>query len=363
LNSRERFFATVSHKRPDRVPLDGWFTPAAWDKLRSFFGTDEDEKILEELGIDFRSVYMEPAPGLRENANFLGTIGKGFPMADYVVKKVGPRTYEDEWGVRIEVDEAGLNWHYSYHPLQKNMDLAELRVPEITAQGRFDNARNQLSKWKDRYIITAGVSTLFRKGWLLCGFCNFLEALMLKREFMEKLLDRLLDFTIQEVKGYLEAGVDVIQLGGDLASEQSLFISPKMWREIFKPREKEIIDSVKNKDVFSFLHSDGNIEEIIRDLVEIGIDILNPIQPECLDPVKVKNQYGDIITLHGTMSLQRTLTFGTAEDVKQEVRQRIDECGYNGGLILAPSNFFTADTPIENIITFYNYAKEYSCTK
>jgi uroporphyrinogen-III decarboxylase len=147
----------------------------------------------------------------------------------------------------------------------------------------------------------------------------------------------------------------MIELLGDLGSEASLFLSPALWRKIFKPGMKAVIDSAKGKNVKFFLHTDGNIQEIIPDLIEIGLNILNPIQPECMDPVGIKKSFGDGLTLHGSMSLQKTLSFGKPEDVEMEAKDRIEKCGYNGGLILAPSNALTQDIPVDNIIAFYDF--------
>ncbi len=119
-----------------------------------------------------------------------------------------------------------------------------------------------------------------------------------------------------------------------------------------------MIGSNKKEGVYFYLHSDGNILEIIPDLIDAGLNILNPIQPECMEPKEIKAKFGDKITLHGTMSLQKTFSHGTTEDIKNEVADRIKECGYNGGLILAPSNSFTSDIPLENIIYFYDLVRE-----
>jgi uroporphyrinogen decarboxylase len=156
-----------------------------------------------------------------------------------------------------------------------------------------------------------------------------------------------------------DIGVNMIQLIGDLGSEDSLFISPKLWREIFKTRMKELIDNVRksHNDIFFFLHCAGKIDPIISDLIEIGIDVLNPIQPECMDITEIKKKYGKDLTMHGTMSLQKNFAFGNLDDVVDEAKSRIECCGTEGGLILAPSNAFTQDIPIENILTFYEYVK------
>jgi len=358
LNSKERVKNAIDHVKPDRAPLDGWFTNAVMDKLKSRFGFSDDERVLERLGIDFRPVVMEPAREFGSDAKWMDFIinKSSFSVSDYIGKPVGENVYEDEWKVQIKLNQDGANWGYSYHPLN-DLDLNKLKVPDISSPGRMDRVKERIEKFQDKFIY-AGVSTSFRRGWLLTGFSKFLEALLIERGYIDKLLERLVEFEKEEVKMYTDAGVDMIELLGDLGSEISLFLSPALWREIFKPGMKAVIDSVKGKNVKFFLHTDGNIQEIIPDLIEIGLNILNPIQPECIDPVVIKKLFGDKLTLHGSMSLQKTFSFGKPEDVVKEAQDRIEKCGYNGGLILAPSNALTENIPIDNIIAFYDYVRQ-----
>ena len=167
-------------------------------------------------------------------------------------------------------------------------------------------------------------------------------------------------FKIEQVREYVKLQPDIISVYGDIGMQNSMIIAPDIWRKYFKPKLKILIEESRrqNKNIYWFFHSDGYIEPVIPDLIEIGVNIINPIQPECMDPVKIKKMYGDRITLHGTISLQKTLPFGTVEEVRKEVLFRIKKCGYNGGLILAPANVVTADVPIENILTLYNTTKE-----
>lgn len=147
----------------------------------------------------------------------------------------------------------------------------------------------------------------------------------------------------------------MIGIYGEVAMQDRMLINPKVWREIEKPVLKYIVNQVRlvNSEVCFFRHSDGNIMEIIPDLIEIGFQVINPIQPECMDLVEVKKRFGDKITMHGTVSLQRTMPCGTPEEVKREIEQTIIKCGYNGGLIICPSNLLQFDTPKENIIALY----------
>lgn len=361
MNSRQRVFKTLNYELPDRVPLDGWFLHEVLDKLRSYYKVSDRENILKRLGIDFRTTCMEPEDSIGGKYSYFKKLGLSIMIADYYVRKCSKDEVEDEWGVKIKITgDKDLNWKYSYHPLNEGGKLStnNLKLPDLEAYGRFDKVKRDVKKWKDKYIVAAGVSTLFRKGWILSGFSRFLEALYTDRKFVDELLNILMEYYIKQINKYIEAGVDIIQFGGDLGTEQSLMISPELWREIFKPRIKEIINSTKRDNIYYFLHSDGNIESIIPDLAEIGINILNPIQPECMDPKKIKNKYGSKITLHGTMSLQETFSHGTTEDIKNEIVDRVKNCGYNGGLILSPSNAFTSDISIENIVYFYDFVKK-----
>jgi uroporphyrinogen decarboxylase len=356
--SRQRVLRHFARQPVGRPPLDGSFSPGIWNRLKRHFGTSSDDEVRRWLGLDFRTVIMDPGPAFREGASLLEAYGMGLFEGDLVVRKAGGGIYENEWGMRIQVDEFSHSWGYVHHPLERSLSLAGLKIPDLRAPGRFDRAQKEIEAWKEDYFVAAGVSTLFRKGWLLCGFTRFLEALLLERPFVEDLLDRLMEFTLREIETFVRLGVDMIQLLGDLGTEQSLFLSPSLWREIFKPRMRALIQETRREGVYYFLHSDGNIGQIIPDLVEIGIEILNPIQPECLDPVEIKRLYGNKLILHGTISCQRTLPSGKPEDVRKEVVERIEQCGYDGGLVVAPANAITEDVPLGNVLALYEAVQE-----
>ena len=159
---------------------------------------------------------------------------------------------------------------------------------------------------------------------------------------------------------FARAGVDIIITGDDVAGQQGLLISEETWRKFLKPRLAATARAVKraNAGSFVFYHSDGNIEPLIPDLIEVGIDILNPIQPECMDPAVIKLRYGDRLSFWGTVSVQRTMPFGTPDEVRAEVRARIRDVGRGGGLILAPAHVLGPETPWENIVAFFGAADE-----
>jgi uroporphyrinogen decarboxylase len=138
-----------------------------------------------------------------------------------------------------------------------------------------------------------------------------------------------------------------------------MFINPVMWRKIFKPRYKRLFDATKSRGGFVFFHSDGNITPIVGDLVEIGIDILNPVQPECMNQLEVKEKYGDKITIDTGISVQRTLPYGTVEDVKRETMDALKHLAPGGGFCYGTSHYALSDVPVENIVALYDTCRKY----
>jgi uroporphyrinogen-III decarboxylase len=169
------------------------------------------------------------------------------------------------------------------------------------------------------------------------------------------LADRVLDLPYQyhltAAKRLVEMGVDMVWLGDDVGSQHEMLISPRMWRKYFKWRMADMIQELKaiNPDLKVAYHSDGDIRRIIPELIEIGLDVLNPVQPACMDPAEIKMQYGDRLCFWGTIDEQQTLPFGSPEDVRAEVLERLRTIGQGGGLILAPTHHVQLDTPLENL--------------
>ncbi|MFH7859664.1 MAG: uroporphyrinogen decarboxylase family protein [Candidatus Aenigmatarchaeota archaeon] len=360
MNSRERVICAIEHEEPDRIPLEGvawgeWSYPFLKNVLIPYFKTENIDNILENLGIDFRSISMEPSNNFKKKAIY-------DPRFDYPWGiEIAPETLKDEWGVIRKLNITKNQSRIIYHPLKDKEDLKDYNFPNIEEDGRFDEAEKLVKKWKDKYAISAiwGGDSFFCQSWYLRGFNEFIKDLYYNEKFANELLDNLLKIFLYAIKRLIEIGADIICIADDIAMQKGMIISPFLFRKYIKPRMKKIIDICKKEKVYVVFHTDGNCEEIIPDLIEIGVDILNPIQPECMDPAKIKEKYGDKITLSGTISLQKTLPYGTIEDVKNEVIKRIETCAYNGGFILSPSNQVLLDVKIENFIALYEFAKKY----
>jgi uroporphyrinogen-III decarboxylase len=170
------------------------------------------------------------------------------------------------------------------------------------------------------------------------------------------LFDIPFQYHLTAAKKLVELGVDMVWTGDDMGAQHQMMISPRMWRTYFKPRMAAFISELKalNPDVKVAYHTDGNVEPIIPELIEIGLDVLNPVQPASMDPAKIKKLYGKQLSFWGTIDEQRTLPFGTQENVANEIRQRLATVGYDGGLILAPTHHVQLDTPLENFWAMVN---------
>jgi uroporphyrinogen decarboxylase len=203
--------------------------------------------------------------------------------------------------------------------------------------------------------------TLFESAWYARGFENFLMDLAERSPIAAMLLDRLLEIRCGQARVFAEAGADVLRLGDDVGTERAMMISPAIFRSMFIPRYRKIIEIAREikPDILVFFHSDGDCREAIPDLIDIGVDILNPIQPECMDPAALKAQYGDRLAFWGTVGTQTTMPFGTPDDVRNEVRERIRTVGEGGGLLLAPTHLLQTEVPWENIVAFFEAVDEF----
>jgi uroporphyrinogen decarboxylase len=350
MNSRERVLHCLDHEPADRLPLDGSFHAEVWPRLKAQFGTDDEEAVLRGLGIDFRGVGMEVSDEFRQRATKT-------PQGWLIRHPDG--SLEDEWGVRIKYDEQQRYYRYVYHPLADEAMLESFEFPDLDEPGHFEEARRDAQLWRDEFVVMGGTGTFYRDCWFLRGMQQWMMDLILNPDFVVALTAKMLKWKLELLRRLVEVGIDIFSIGGDIAMQQTLIMHPDVWRRYFKPCDAALIEEGRTLGVEHFyFHSDGNIMPVLDDLVEIGFDILDPVQPECLDPAQIKRRYGDRITLHGTVSAQQTLPFGTPADVRDEVVERVRTLGYNGGLVIAPNNVAQPDVPLENLLAMYDTVME-----
>jgi uroporphyrinogen decarboxylase len=203
--------------------------------------------------------------------------------------------------------------------------------------------------------------TLFELAWEMRGMEELLVDFYLNKPFADCLLDKITEIRCKMAARYAEAGVDILRLGDDLGTQRALMISPKTWEEMLMSRLGRIIAAARkqNPGIIIFFHSDGFIEPIIEDLIEIGVDVLNPIQPECMDVAALKKKYGDRLSFWGGVGIQTTMPFGTPAEVKEVVKWTIETLGVDGGFLISPTHALQSDVPWENVVAFFEAVDQF----
>jgi uroporphyrinogen decarboxylase len=354
VTSRERVSVAMRRRQPDRVPFDlsFGFAPAQLDRLLRRTGADNPE---EYFGADTRMLTIGPT---RLRTDFLAYL-----------PDLAPRVTVDEWGVAHRPtdspDEAHAHLEGFIHPmagLATRRDALEYPLPDIVADYRYDDLARQIAAVQDRGLaaLATMTSTIFEQAWYMRGMERLLVDFVEHAEFAAALLDRITAMREIQAARYAELDPDVITVGDDVGTQRAMLMSPAMWRRWLKPRLASVIAAAKRvrPDILIFFHSDGNILPIIPDLIEIGVNILNPVQPECMDPVDLKRRYGDRLSIWGTIGTQTTLPFASPADVRREVHDRATTVGRGGGLFLAPTHFVEPEVPFENIVAFVEAVRE-----
>jgi uroporphyrinogen decarboxylase len=362
MTPRERIIATLNHELPDRTPTDGWFHHEVQRRLKEHLRTDSWQEVLHFLGIEG---WASLSPRLRFPQFELRATLRPGPLPGRPVVWLDERTYEDEWGVRRRLGEGGWYEQRISGPLENAPSLADVEAYPWPSPSQIEEPPEYAARVRELqqegHFVSAGIPNPYKQAWELRGMHNVLADYLANRDLLEAIYDRLYGIYGEMTKRMAAAGVDMITITGDIAMQDRLMMGPRPWREVDKPRLAKLIEDCRQikPDVFFFIHSDGNVMEIMDDLVEIGFNVINPVQPECMDPVEVKRRWGYRITIHGGVSIQRTLPFGTPEEVRAEVEHLIRHCGYNGGLVVFPSNVIQPDTPIENIIACFHAARDF----
>ena len=238
------------------------------------------------------------------------------------------------------------------------------KLPDTIGTGSYSDFFSQVAYFKERfgvYIITVIWGGHWEKAYALRGIENFLVDLTLNTEWAQELLDMIIRKNMVMLENILTAPeIDAVLLGSDWGTQKDLIMSPKCFRRMIKPGEKQEYDLIKRYGKKVFIHSCGNILKIIDDLIELEVDCLNPVQPECMDLVLLNKIYGTKLSFYGGISTQDTLPYGKPEDVRAVTRKVIELMGKNGGYITAPSQFIQTDVSYENLKILIDTAKEYA---
>ena len=310
MNRRDLVKAAIAHESTERVPYCFTFTPGGEERLRELIGPQSAES-----------------------------------YADNDIIQIGAPWW---------------NWH-DLGPEWQEMETPRT-TPTVTGRGSYEDFFDKLRMFRDysdKYILVLIYGSHFEKAYFSRGIENFVADMAGDPPFARSLLNRIIEKNMVMLENFLCAPeIDGVLLGSDWGSQVDLLMSPATWEEMIRPGEQREYDLVHNYGKDVWVHSCGNVERIIPSLVEMGLDVLNPVQPECMDLAALKAQHGDKLAFWGGISTQQTLPFGTPDEVKQEVREVRRLMSQDGGYILAPAQSIQEDVPAENIVALVEAARE-----
>jgi uroporphyrinogen decarboxylase len=358
MNKRDRVLAAIRHQETDFVPYNLHAVPTVWQKVCEMYGLADSHAATAFVG------------------NHIVKVGSDFnynPWANDVGQvqltlSGGPvQTALDAAG-GLHADEFGCVWDRSGglpHPVQYPLGevaggaalaraLEQYHMPDPYREGRFDQARQLADRYRgDLFLFGKLGMVLFERAWSIRGMQQLFIDMATQPEFVEELLDRIVhEWNLPIIDQQLALGVDGFYFADDWGSTTQLMFSARMWRRFIKPRLALIYEHCHRAGVVVGQHSDGAVSPLFPDLIEIGLDVFNPLSPHVMDPAEMKRQYGDRLCFYGGIDVEHTLPFGTPDDVRAEIRSRAQVMGQGGGYILQSSHTILDDTPLANLAAY-----------
>lgn len=324
MTNRERALAALNHEQPDKTPYSISFTQPAHASLAEYYGDPAFEDKLENCLVDVA------------------------PEREDAWTEVEPDVWQDPFGVRWDksVDkDIGVVCNCLITP----DSFDDYVWPDPDDPARYVGVEEQVAAKPDALVVGSIGFSLFERAWTLAGMEAVLVAMIADKPFVNRLLDRIVAFNLRLVENLCRYDIDAVYFGDDWGSQRGVLMGEDLWREFIKPRLREMYGAAKAHGKFVFQHSCGKVDTLFPDLIECGLDVFNPFQPEVIDVFEAKRRYGGRLCFHGGISTQRTLPYATPDEVRAEVRRLIAEIGRNGGYIAAPAHAIPADAKPENI--------------
>ncbi len=337
MNHRENLLAAMRRQPCERVPFQLSCCQSLLDELQRRYGTRD---VVQAFDMPVQYIELPPP-------------SKSIDHSIYH-KDPAALTRIDEWGVGYQ---QGSLAHFAkfVSPMADFDDPQQVRdypFPDCNEPARWAAVRAQTEAAHAQGRAAAFFAVqVFEPAWYLRGLDNLLSDFLCDEDMAQACMDKMTAAQCDIARNAAQAGVDMIVFGDDVGTQRALMMSPDVWRTWVKPATAATIAAAKavNPDVLAMYHSDGVIYDIIPELIDIGVDILNPVQPECVDPVRLKKEYGDRLSFWGTIGTQTTMPFDTPDRVRDTVRRMIDTVGAGGGLTVAPTHLLEPEVPWQNI--------------
>jgi uroporphyrinogen decarboxylase len=324
MTNRERVRTALEHRQPDRVPYSLQFTAPAREKMAAWYG---DRDFESRLGNCFAIHTCHPKAAWQE---------------------VEPGIVRDHFGMiwdKRQDKDIGMVMNRAVTP--ENVDTYPF--PDPANPLIWEPIRAAVANRGDTYVVAQLGFSLFERSWGLAGMPEILMAMAADPAFVNRLLDRILEYNLQVIERACALGVDAMLFGDDWGCQRGLMMGPARWREFIAPRAGEMYRAAKRHGKTVLIHCCGKVEELFPELIQLGVDVFNPFQPEAMDVYAAKRRFGKDLCFFGGISTQRTLPYATPEQTRAEVLRLLAEVGRQGGYIAAPAHSIPADARPENI--------------
>lgn len=380
ITPRQRVNTALAHQTPDRVPVDFLATNEIWQRLierlqpdaatvgASDYFDPQREALLRQLAVDCRVIsydmFCDPPESMLQpgaTIEWWDVLSRSTPCRMWR-QRLPDGEFLDILGRRTRVVEnpTGAYEESAGYPLAAAQTLADLQAFAWPDPDWWDfDAVPALLDQLQPYHMRFRIGSVFEVAWQLRGMEQFFMDMAMSPDLPRYIMDRLTDLYVENTRRLLaQVGdrLDMVYFYDDVASQQNLLMSRSMWESFIRPCHARIIDAVKPYGAKIMYHSDGAMRALIPDLIELGVDVLNPVQADAkgMEPEGLKADFGDRLCFHGGIDIIKTLPQGTPGEVQHEVRERIRVLGQNGGYILASSHHIQSDTPIENVFAMYD---------
>ncbi|MHB1484999.1 MAG: uroporphyrinogen decarboxylase family protein [Saccharofermentanales bacterium] len=352
MNKRENYLSVVKRKGYEKVPTGFGMCPSLSEKFHDYLKNNNVE-------LDFDPCHRV-VPGLQ-------------------VKNYDPDIYRKYYGFELK---EGVNidaWGIAHEPGSSSaMHMTKMRYPMMNFTSveqilaypfpQFEESSIEIIKEKTMEAHNDGYATLaylhctiWENSWYLRSMEELMADMMSDDPMADAVLDNVTRISILRAEAYAKAGVDAIFLGDDIGMQKTIMMSVDFYCDWLKPRIKKVIDAARriNPDVLIFYHSCGFVTPFIPHLIEIGVDVLDPVQPECMDFKEIHDAFGDRLSFYGTIGTQTTMPFGTPDQVRREVFRNLEIAGDKGGLLVAPTHLLEPEVPVENVLAYVKACNDF----
>jgi len=346
--------ATVAHEPHEGFLFYAGFTPDLRRRLCEAEGLGEDDDLRAHFGM-FSPVGVNlSAPEGYEKPDFSHYFdGYDIPEGAFI----------NGIGV-LEIPHGFYHFTQYVSPLRNAERIEDLEAypwPSVEGWGEDHMAAAVAEAHEAGRAAVCWIGHMYENAWQVRGYEPFLMDMMTRPEWCEYILDRFTEKNIVAARAGARAGADILRTGDDVANQKALMFAPEQWRRMIKARWARVYAAAREikPDIEIWYHSDGNVEAVVAEMIEIGVTILNPVQPECIDLPQLKRDFGDQLVLDGTIGTQSTMPFGDPAEVRRVVRERAETLGHDGALILSPTHVLEPEVPVANIRAFVETAREF----